>query len=173
MATPSRGTQAVRALEKAGVAFGLHVYDYGGEKGGGEKGGGEKRAIGLEAANALDLDPARVFKTLVAELDGDRLAMAIVPVAASLDLKALARILDARRAAMADVGRAERATGYVKGGISPFGQRKRHRTFLDATTLALPTIIVNGGRRGLQIELAPADLLAATAGTATALARVI
>ena len=148
----------MRVLEKAGVAFGLHVYDYGGEKGGGEKGGGEKRAIGLEAANALDLDPARVFKTLVAELDGDRLAMAIVPVAASLDLKALARLLDARRAAMADVGRAERATGYVKGGISPFGQKQALAAALDMSALEHASIFVSGGKRGLEIEIAPDEL---------------
>lgn len=159
----SRGTHAVAALESAGRPFELHSYDYTGEKG----------AIGLEAAMALGVDPGRVFKTLVGDVDGVGLVMAIIPVAATLDLKALAHQVGGKRAAMADIRKVERATGYIKGGISPFGQKKRHRTFLDTTALALPTIIVNGGRRGLQIELAPADLLAVTGGTAAALTRVI
>ncbi|MEZ5825625.1 MAG: Cys-tRNA(Pro) deacylase [Geminicoccaceae bacterium] len=161
MAKPSRGTPAVRALEKAGAAFELHVYEYGGEKG----------AIGLEAAHALGLDPARVFKTLVAELDGSRLAMAIVPVAATLDLKAFAQLLDGKKAAMADIARAERTTGYIKGGISPFGQKQKLAAALDSSALDHATIFVSGGKRGLEIEIAPGDLMRLLAARNAAIAR--
>ena len=158
----ARGTPAVQALTRAKIAFTLHEYDFVATPG----------AIGLQAALAMGVAPSG---SKDADGGGRRagLVVAVIAVDRELDLKALAKAAGGKRAAMAEVARAERATGYVKGGISPFGQKKRHRTFLDATALALPTIIVNGGRRGLQIELAPADLLAATAGTATALARVI
>lgn len=116
---------------------------------------------GVEAATALGVDPSRVFKTLVASLDR-RLVVGVVPVAGRLDLKALARALGGRRAVMAEVDEAERATGYVVGGISPIGQRRRHPTVLDASALQHPTIWVSGGRRGLDVELAPADLVAIT-----------
>lgn len=118
-------------------------------------------SFGLEAAEALGVDPARVFKTLLATLDGT-LVVGIVPVAGQLDLKALARALDGSRAAMAEVSAAERETGYVAGGISPVGQKKRHRTVLDETAHEHDTIFVSGGRRGLDLELAPADLVAIT-----------
>ena len=159
----AKGTPAVQALTRAKIAFTLHEYDFVATPG----------AIGLQAALAMGVAPERVQKTLMAVVDEQELVVAVIAVDRELDLKALAKAAGGKRAAMAEVARAERATGYVKGGISPFGQKKRHRTFLDATALALPTIIVNGGRRGLQIELAPADLLAATGGTATDLARVI
>jgi Cys-tRNA(Pro)/Cys-tRNA(Cys) deacylase len=103
------------------------------------------------------VDPGRVFKTLVAAVDG-RLVAAVVPVSGELDLKALAATLGGRRAALADQAEAERATGYVVGGISPLGGRRRLPTVLDASAAAHPTIFVSGGRRGLQVELAPADL---------------
>ncbi len=127
-------------------------------------------SYGLEAAEALGLDPAAVFKTLVADVDG-KLTVAIVPVEHQLDLKALARAVDGKKAQMADVKHAERTTGYVAGGISPLGQKKRLPTVLDDSALALATIHVSGGRRGLEIELAPADLLALTSGVAAPIAR--
>jgi Cys-tRNA(Pro)/Cys-tRNA(Cys) deacylase len=145
------GTPATVALARAGIEFRLHAYAH------------DPRAAsyGLEAAEALGLDPARVFKTLMATVDG-RLAVAVVPVAGQLDLKALARVLGAGRAAMAEVVVAERATGYVAGGISPVGQRRRHPTVLDSTALDHPSVFVSAGRRGLDLEIAPADLVRIT-----------
>ncbi len=145
------GTPATVALERAGVAFTLRPYDH------------DPRAesFGLEAAAALGVDPARVFKTLVASLDG-RLVVGIVPVAGRLDLKALARALGGSKAAMAEVAAAERATGYVAGGISPIGQKRTHPTVLDTSALDHATVLISGGRRGLDVELAPADLVAIT-----------
>jgi Cys-tRNA(Pro)/Cys-tRNA(Cys) deacylase len=145
------GTPATVALARAGIEFRLHEYVH------------DPRAesYGLEAAEALGLDPARVFKTLMATVDG-RLATAVVPVSGQLDLKALARALGASRAAMADVVVAERATGYVAGGISPVGQRRPHPTVLDSTALDHPSVFVSAGRRGLDLEIAPADLVRIT-----------
>ena len=145
-----RETQATRAARGAGVWFALHEYVH----------DAASASFGMEAAEQLGLDPARVFKTLVADADGT-LTVCIVPVAARLDLKALAK-----RAAMAEKKAAERATGYVAGGISPLGQRRRLPTLLDETALEHETIYVSAGRRGLEIELAPRDLLALTGGTA-------
>ncbi len=124
-------------------------------------------AYGLEAADALGLDPALVFKTLVVALDGgDRSqhAVAVVPVSASLDLKAIAAAAGVKRATMADPADAERITGYVRGGISPLGQRKRLPTFVDSSAEGSDAVYVSGGRRGLDIELAPADLVTLTGG---------
>jgi len=148
---PSGGTPATVALTRAGIEFRLHEYAH------------DPRAesYGLEAAEALGLDPARVFKTLMATVDG-RLAVAVVPVSGQLDLKALARALGASRAAMAEVAAAERATGYVAGGISPVGQRRPHPTVLDSTALDHPSVFVSAGRRGLDLEIAPADLVRIT-----------
>ena len=147
----SGGTPATVALTRAGIDFTLHAYDH------------DPRAdsYGLEAAEALGLDPARVFKTLMAEVDG-RLAVAVVPVSGQLDLKSLARALGGSRAAMAELGAAERATGYVAGGISPVGQKRRSRTVVDDSALTHPTIFVSAGRRGLDLEIAPADLVRIT-----------
>lgn len=128
------------------------------------------RGYGEEAAEALGVDPRRIFKTLVVDVDG-RLVVAVVPVAARLDLKALAAAVGGKRAAMADAGRVERSSGYVVGGISPLGQRTTLATVVDATALDLPSVYVSAGRRGLQVELAPADLLAVTRATTAALAR--
>jgi Cys-tRNA(Pro)/Cys-tRNA(Cys) deacylase len=114
-------------------------------------------SYGLEAAEALGLDPASVYKTLVAEVDG-KLTVAIVPVERQLELKALAAAVKGKRAQMADVKQAERTTGYVAGGISPLGQRKPLPTVLDESALEHQAIYVSGGRRGLELELAPADL---------------
>jgi Cys-tRNA(Pro)/Cys-tRNA(Cys) deacylase len=145
------GTPATVALERAGVAFTLHAYDHDPRAG----------SYGLEAAAALGLDPACVFKTLLATVDG-RLAVAIVPVSGQLDLKALARALGGSRAAMAEQAAAERATGYVVGGISPIGQRRPHPTVLDASAERHPLVYVSAGRRGLDLAIAPADLVRVT-----------
>lgn len=157
----AKGTPAVQALEKAKVAFTLHEYEF-------EAAPGQ---IGIKAAAAMGVEASRVFKTLMAVVDEKELVVAVVAVDREVDLKALAKAAGGKRAAMAEVAQAERATGYVKGGISPFGQKRRHRTFLDAAASGQATIIVNGGRRGLQIELAPSDLLAVTGGAAVAIAR--
>jgi Cys-tRNA(Pro)/Cys-tRNA(Cys) deacylase len=142
------GTPATVALERAGVRFTAHVYDH-------QPGAA---SWGSEAAEALGLDPAAVFKTLLAEVDG-RLVVAIVPVAGQLDLKALAAAVGGKRAAMADPRAAERTTGYVVGGISPLGQRKRLLTVLDASAMDLPTVYVSGGKRGFDLGLDPRDLV--------------
>jgi len=150
-----KGTPAIVAAERAGIAFTVHEYAH----------DPKTASYGLEAAEKLGLDPAQVFKTLVADVDG-ALTVAIVPVEAQLDLRALGK-----RAAMAEVRLAERTTGYVAGGISPLGQRKRLPTLLDESALAFDTIHISAGRRGLEIELAPADLLALTGGQTAAIAR--
>ncbi len=144
-------TPAVAALTRAGIPFTVHEYDH------------DPRAtsFGLEAAEALGVDPDQVFKTLLADLDGS-LVVAVLPVSAKLDLKALARALGGSRAAMADPKAAERATGYVTGGISPVGQKRTHRTVLDETSMMWDAIYVSGGRRGLDLAIAPADLVEAT-----------
>ncbi|MCB4825033.1 Cys-tRNA(Pro) deacylase [Roseicella sp. GB24] len=147
----SRKTPAVRAAEAAGIRFRLLEYDY----------DPNAEAVGLQAAEALGLPAARVFKTLVCVLDGGEMVCTAIPSDARLSLKALAAAAAAKRAEMSDPAKAERITGYVVGGISPFGQKKRLRCFLDASATAHDEIVVNGGRRGLQIALAPADLTAA------------
>jgi Cys-tRNA(Pro)/Cys-tRNA(Cys) deacylase len=146
-------TPAVVAAERAGIPFTLHEYEH-------EAGA----AYGLEAAAKTGVDAARVFKTLVVTQDG-ALSVAIVPVAAQLDLRALGK-----RAALADRAAAERATGYVLGGISPLGQRKRLPTLLDESALEFETIFVSAGRRGLEIELAPDDLVRLTDARVAAVA---
>lgn len=148
------------ALERAGVAFEVRAYEH--------DPGAE--SYGLEAAAALGVDPARVLKTLLVEADGG-LAVGIVPVDTLLDLKAVAAALGAKRAVMARPADAERATGYVVGGISPIGQRRRLPTVLDSSALEHPTVLVSGGRRGLDLELSPQDLLAIVDGTTAPVAR--
>jgi Cys-tRNA(Pro)/Cys-tRNA(Cys) deacylase len=145
-----KGTPATAQLTKAKIAHALHSYEHGSEA-----------AYGPEAAEVLGLDPAVVFKTLVAEVDGT-LTVGVVPVSAMLDLKALAAAVGGKRAKMADVAAAERATGYVAGGISPLGQKKRLRTVIDASAESLPTMYCSAGRRGLEVQLAPADLATLT-----------
>lgn len=158
-------TPAIRAAERADVPHRVLSYDH----------DPRAAAYGPEAASALGLDPAQVFKTLVVALEGAprsaALAVAVVPVARQLDLKAAADALGAKRVALADVALAERTTGYVVGGISPLGQRKALPTVLDASALAWPEIFVSAGRRGLEIALAPADLLRLTGGKSAAIAR--
>jgi Cys-tRNA(Pro)/Cys-tRNA(Cys) deacylase len=145
------GTPATVALTRAGIAFTVHEYEH----------DPRAQSYGLEAAEALGLDPARVFKTLMATVDG-KLTVGIVPVSGQLDLKALARAAGGSKAAMADVTAAERATGYVAGGISPIGQKRPHPTVIDETAMAFDTVYVSGGRRGLDLGIAPADLVRAT-----------
>lgn len=127
-------------------------------------------AYGLEAAAALGVAAERVFKTLIADVD-ERLTVAVVPVAGSLDLKALADAAGGKRAKMAEPAEAERATGYVTGGISPLGQRRRLPVVLDASALEHETIMVSAGQRGLEIELAPADLVRAAAAVVAPIGR--
>jgi len=160
VAKGSAGTPATLALTRAGVAFTTHAYEH----------DARSTSYGLEAAAALGLDPAEVFKTLVATVDGSPV-VAIVPVAGSLDLKSLAAARAGRRADLADAATAERLTGYVLGGISPIGQRRALATVVDVSAEHLPTVYVSGGRRGLDIGLAPADLLAMTQGVYAAIAR--
>lgn len=150
----ARGTPATAAVAKAKVEHRIHEYRH----------DPAAPSYGLEAAEQLGVDPVGVFKTLVAEVDG-RLAVAVVPVAARLDLKALAAAAGGRRAVMAEAADAERATGYVVGGISPLGHRKRLPVFLDSSMQDRPTVMVSAGRRGLELELAPIDLLRLSAGT--------
>ncbi len=119
-------------------------------------------SYGAEAAEALGLDPAQVFKTLLASTERHELLVAIVPVSGSLDLKALAEAAGCRKCEMADPAAAQRATGYLVGGISPLGQKKKHRTFVDDSAGLLDTVHVSAGRRGLEVALAPADLVALT-----------
>lgn len=153
-------TPATNALERAKVAFTTHSYEH----------NPKHESFGLEAAERLGLDPNVVFKTLVADVDG-RLTVAIVPVERQLDLKALASACGAKKAAMADVKQAERTTGYVAGGISPLGQRKALPTVLDESAAEHATIHVSGGKRGLEIELAPDDLVSLTRATVAPIAR--
>ena len=152
----ARGTPATAMVAKANVEHRIHEYHH----------DPAAPSYGLEAAERLGVDPATVFKTLVAALDG-RLVVAVVPVDGRLDLKALAAAAGSRRAVMAEPADAERATGYVVGGISPLGHRKRLDVFLDESMRGLATVLVSAGRRGLELELSPADL-ARLAGAAYA-----
>ncbi|MFF8477565.1 Cys-tRNA(Pro) deacylase [Streptomyces sp. NPDC015414] len=147
----SGGTPATVALTAAGVAHTVHAYDH----------DPAHPSYGEEAAEAMGVSPDRVFKTLVADVDG-ALTVAVVPVSGTLNLKALAAAVGGKRAAMADPVLAERTTGYVRGGISPLGQRRRLRTVLDDSAGGHATICVSAGRRGLEVELAPTDLAALT-----------
>jgi len=153
-------TPATTALTRAGVPFALHPYEH----------DPKAASYGLEAAEALGVEPARVFKTLMAVVDGS-LCVGVVPVSGQLDLKAFARALGGSKAAMAEVAAAERATGYVAGGISPVGQRRSHRTVVDETALSFETVYVSGGRRGLDVELTPADLVRVTGAVTASIGR--
>ncbi|NKE58620.1 Cys-tRNA(Pro) deacylase [Lentzea sp. PSKA42] len=146
-----RGTPATALLDKQRVAHTLHSYEH----------DPRHESYGLEAAEALGLVPERVFKTLVADVDG-KLAVGVVPVTAQLDLKGLAAALKGKKAKMAVVADAERATGYVAGGISPLGQKKRLPVALDESALQFETIFCSAGRRGLEVEITPTDLVRLT-----------
>jgi len=156
---PGQQTPATVALRRAGVTFTVHEYSHV---------AGTTR-YGEEAVAALGVAAARVFKTLVVRVD-ERLAVGIVPVSATLDLKALAAAVGGKRAALAEPAEAARATGYVIGGISPVAQRRRLPTALDRSAADCDTVYVSAGRRGLQVELAPADLLRVTGGVLAAIA---
>ncbi|MDQ1663581.1 MAG: Cys-tRNA(Pro)/Cys-tRNA(Cys) deacylase [Blastococcus sp.] len=145
-------TPAVNLLVRAAVAHTLHPYD---PEHPSDQGHGEA------AVAALGADPRQVFKTLVARVDG-ALTVAVVPVSGTLDLKALAAAVGGRKAVMADPADAERSTGYVLGGISPLGQRRALPTVVDASALNFATVLVSAGRRGLQVELPPVDLVRLT-----------
>ncbi len=158
-----RMTPAVHAAEKARISYSVRSYAH----------DPSADSFAMEAAAALGIDPWRVFKTLVVMLNDDtrQLVVAVVPAACQLDLKGLARVAGAKQARMADARDAQRTTGYVVGGISPLGQRRRLPLFLDATARNYETIFVSGGRRGLELELLPEDLLDLTGGRCAELAR--
>jgi Cys-tRNA(Pro)/Cys-tRNA(Cys) deacylase len=161
-------TPAAQALTRAGKPFTLHEYAHQAHHGAGRDG---SAGFGDEAAAALGVDPGRLYKTLIVDAGG-RLAVAVVPVAGMLDLKAMAAAIEAKSVRMAESVAAERATGYVVGGISPLGQRKRLTTVIDAGATGWPTVFVSAGRRGLQVELDPADLVALTAATLAPIGRL-
>jgi len=142
------GTPAILALDAAGVTYRLHEYEH------------DPRTdlgFGLEGAEKLGIEPHRIFKTLMALVDG-KLACGIVPVSGTLNLKALANACGGKKATMAQPAQAEKATGYVVGGISPLGQKTAHPTVIDSSALEFDTVLVSGGRRGLDIEISPTDL---------------
>jgi Cys-tRNA(Pro)/Cys-tRNA(Cys) deacylase len=141
-------TPAIRVLDEAGVEYALHEYDR----------GTDLRDFGREAADALGLPYEQVFKTLVVVSEDD-LAVAVIPVSSTLSLKRAAAALGVKRVAMCDPARAERSSGYVVGGISPLGQRRRLPTVVDESAVDLDRVYVSGGRRGLDVSLAPADLV--------------
>jgi Cys-tRNA(Pro)/Cys-tRNA(Cys) deacylase len=161
------GTRAVELVRRARVEHRVHAYEP-------PEHHGRKRDVrpsyGREAAAALGIEPARIYKTLVAAVDG-RLVLAVVPVDRELDLKALAAATGGRRAEMAEPAAAERATGYVVGGISPIGSRRTMPVVIDDSATGQPTVFVSAGRRGLQLELAPADLITLTGALVARIAR--
>ncbi|MEI7971538.1 MAG: Cys-tRNA(Pro) deacylase [Actinomycetota bacterium] len=144
-------TPAMVMLERSGVAFAVHAFDH-------DLVDTEELGYGRAAAHALGVDESRVFKTLLAQSEKSAV-VAIVPVSAQLSLKALALVLGVKRCEMVPATDAQRITGYVVGGISPFGQKKKLFTVVDASAMNLSTMFVSGGRRGLDLEVAPADLL--------------
>ncbi|MBX3551493.1 MAG: Cys-tRNA(Pro) deacylase [Pseudolabrys sp.] len=154
----AKGTPATTALEKAGVAFTLHEYDY----------DPNADKIGLQAAEALGIAPERLLKSLMAKA-GTQVVCVLVPSDREVSLKKLAAAAGTKDAAMLPAAEAERITGYRVGGISPFGQRKPPRVFIDDSVMVHTTILLNGGRRGLQIEIAPADLVRLLGATPVAL----
>ena len=154
-------TPAILRAKKAKISYRVHEYDH----------DPDSRAYGEEAAEKLGVDPGRLFKTLVVACGGRDLAVAVVPVATQLDLKRFARAMGAKKAVMADPHDVEKTTGYVLGGVSPLGQKKRLETIIDDSAEGHETIYVSAGRRGLQIELSPQDLCALTRGRFHAIGR--
>jgi Cys-tRNA(Pro)/Cys-tRNA(Cys) deacylase len=154
-------TPALDLLKKARAEHHIHSYEH----------DPKAASYGLEAAEKLGLEPARVFKTLLAATEKNELLVAVVPVAGSLDLKALAQAAGAKKCEMADPAAAQRSTGYLLGGISPLGQKKRLRTFIDQSAQPLTTLFVSAGRRGLEVELAAAVLAEHTQGKFAAIAK--
>lgn len=156
----SVGTPATVALTRAKIAYAVRSYEH----------DPAAESFGLEAAQALGVEPARVFKTLLVDT-GTELAVGVVPVDRTLDLKAMASALGAKKVVMADPAAAERSSGYVVGGISPVGQKRALRTVVDASASEHGTVLVSGGRRGLDIELSPADLVTVTQASQGPIAR--
>ena len=154
------GTPATALLRELQITFSTHNYEH----------EPRERSFGLEAAAALDLDPEQVFKTLITTIDGT-LTVAVVPVNGSVDMKSLASCRGGHRAELAEQGLAERTTGYVAGGISPIGQKRLLPTVIDETVELFDTVYVSGGKRGLDIGLAPQDLIRVTGATVAAIAR--
>lgn len=152
-------TPATRLLDRNGVSYRLHSYEHTAAQG----------EYGIDASTQLGVPPEQIFKTLVAELDSHALVVAIVPVTTRLHMKSLASAAGAKKAFMADRARVEKTTGYVVGGVSPLGQKKTLAMFIDACAQSFDTIFISGGRRGLEIELAPADLARLTNARFTAL----
>lgn len=147
-------TPAVNAAKQRGIAYQIHEYAH----------DPANRAYGLEAAEKLGLPPERIFKTLVVAQDASKLAVAVIPVSQQLNLKRLAKVLGCKKLSMAEKQQVERATGYVLGGVSPLGQKKPLETILDASAQSFETIFISAGRRGLEIELSPDDLVSLTRG---------
>lgn len=141
-------TPGINAARKARVAHTIHEYNH----------DPASESYGKEAAEKMPVDPARVFKTLVVSIDEKELAVGVVPVTAMLNMKLIARAGSGKRAAMADKQAVQRSTGYVMGGVSPLGQKRKLKTFIDESAQSFETIFVSAGRRGLEIELAPEDL---------------
>jgi Cys-tRNA(Pro)/Cys-tRNA(Cys) deacylase len=154
------GTRATDLLAKRGIEHTIHRYTHDPRRG----------SYGAEASEALGVPPDRVFKTLIADVDGE-LTVGVVPVSGSLDLKALAAAVGGKKAAMADAGQAEKASGYVTGGIAPVGLRRPLPVVVDQSALSHSTVFCSAGQRGLEIELAPADLVAAAGARVAAIAR--
>lgn len=147
-------TPGIQAAKKAKVSFTVHEYEH----------DPTAESYGNEAAEKMGVDPNRVFKTLVVSIDGKTLAVAVLPVTHLLSLKLIARAAGAKKATMADKQDVQRSTGYVLGGVSPLGQKKRLKTFIDGSAKQFDTVFVSAGKRGLEIELAPADLTRLTDG---------
>ena len=145
-------TPAINSAKMAKISFTVHNYPH----------DPANPSYGREAAEKLGIAEARVFKTLVTQVDGTAFAVAVIPVSTTLSMKQFAKAAKSKRAAMADKGDVERVTGYVLGGVSPLGQKKRLPTIIDSSASSFPTIFVSAGRRGLEIELKPADLAALT-----------
>jgi Cys-tRNA(Pro)/Cys-tRNA(Cys) deacylase len=162
----AQGTRAIDVARRAGIVHEVHEYPHDARASLREGG----RGYALEAVEALGIDPGRVFKTIVVAVDG-RLALAVVPADSEVDLKAVADALGGRKAAVAPPAEAEKATGYVLGGISPLGTRRPLPVVLDASASSFPTIHVSAGRRGLEIEVAAADLVRLTSGRLAPIAR--
>lgn len=148
-------TPGINAARKAGVAHTIHQYNH----------DPASESYGTEAAEKMAVDPARVFKTLVVAIDEKELAVGVVPVTTMLNMKLIARAASGKKAAMADKQAVQRSTGYVLGGVSPLGQKRKLKTFIDDSARSFETIFVSAGRRGLEIELAPQDLSELTGAT--------
>jgi Cys-tRNA(Pro)/Cys-tRNA(Cys) deacylase len=154
-------TPAINILDKQGIEYHLHQYTH----------DPDCHTYGEEAVTRLGLDPAKVFKTLVAELDGGKLIVSVIPVSKMLDLKTLAKKAGAKKAKMADKKDVERTTGYIVGGVSPIGQKKRLAALIDESARQFGTIFISGGRRGLDIELSPEDLSQLTGASFAVISR--